>query len=509
MEHVMVAGSFKLKMEENPELDRLFEEYRQIVNELLQTCTEKGITSLSRLHREKYHELRKKYPHLNSMYLSDAMRMALAIYNNFKKRQKRRKTKVDKPAFKKNAILLHRRLFKLDLNSWRFKLTIGKGKRVEANLYHSPYHLKFRNMKQREAYLVKRNNGYFLNVSFIKDVELREPNGKVLAVDLNESNTTFGSPEGITQVETGERDIRTAYYLKRKRIQKKFQLGDYVRFGTPIPEKAKKLLEKYRKRETRRLLALYHRMADKIIEKAKEMDASVIVMENLKYMEKTWRRQKNLKNPKKKLPRELRGRLNRWSFRKFQQIIEYKAKLAGLNVVYVNPKGTSSTCPVCGVKLSPNGHRVLRCPRCGYENDRDVVAVLNLVRRYTEDVGSFPEGSLSTPKAPVKPEMVKGNLHWEEKVATGHVLNSTAFPLFPAHAGGSRYSERAVVEDTKVVIRKVDRARGVKKEAYMRKRRIEITREVDYAPTGPETGSVDFLRPLLEEGGEEEGEENW
>jgi hypothetical protein len=104
-------------------------------------------------------------------------------------------------------------------------------------------------------------------------------------------------------------------------------------------------------------------------------------------------------------------------------------------------------------------------------------------------------------------------------LATRHVLNriaksieenSTTFPLLPAHAGGSKYSERAVIEDTKIVIRKVDRARGVKKEAYMRKRRIEITREVDYAPAGPETGSVDFLRPLLEEGGEgEEGEENW
>lgn len=103
-------------------------------------------------------------------------------------------------------------------------------------------------------------------------------------------------------------------------------------------------------------------------------------------------------------------------------------------------------------------------------------------------------------------------------LATGHVANriaksieenSTTFPLFPAHAGGSRYSERAVIEDTKVVIRKVDRARGVKKEAYMRKRRIEITREVDYVPTGPETGSVDFLRPLLEEHEGEEDGENW
>jgi len=92
--------------------------------------------------------------------------------------------------------------------------------------------------------------------------------------------------------------------------------------------------------------------------------------------------------------KELNGRLNRWSFRKLQNIIEYKAKLVGLNVKYVNAKGTSTLCPVCGEKLSPNGHRKLKC-RCGLEEDRDVVAVKNLLRRYQMDVGAssvHPEG---------------------------------------------------------------------------------------------------------------------
>jgi putative transposase len=323
----------------------------------------------------------------------------------------REKAKVDRPMFKKSSILLHRRLFKLDLSNWRLTVTVGKGKRIDAELYHSYYHLKFRGMRQREAYLVKRINGYFLNVPFVKDVGLREPNGKVLAVDLNENNVTFGASEKeVYKVETGEKAIRTAYYLKRKKIWKKFRLGDYFRFGTPIPEKAKKLLEKYKKRETRRVLALYYKIADKIIEKAKEVDASAIVMENLNHIEKKWRKQKNLKNPEKKKSRELRGRLNRWSFRKLQEIIDYKAKLARLDVIYVNPRGTSSRCPVCGVRLSPNGHRVLKCPRCGYENDRDVIAVLNLVKRYTEDVGSFPRRSiLGEPFYPEGPREIRND----------------------------------------------------------------------------------------------------
>jgi hypothetical protein len=42
-----------------------------------------------------------------------------------------------------------------------------------------------------------------------------------------------------------------------------------------------------------------------------------------------------------------------------------------------------------------------------------------------------------------------------------------------------RRRERAVIEDTKIMIRKVDRRRGIKREAYMRKRRVEITKEVN------------------------------
>nr|WP_248660641.1 transposase [Thermococcus cleftensis] len=75
---------------------------------------------------------------------------------------------------------------------------------------------------------------------------------------------------------------------------------------------------------------------------------------------------------------EMNGRLHRWSFRRLQSIIEYKAKLKGVRVVFVNPAYTSSLCPVCGEKLSPNGHRVLKCSNCGFEADRDVVGSFNI-----------------------------------------------------------------------------------------------------------------------------------
>jgi len=44
--------------------------------------------------------------------------------------------------------------------------------------------------------------------------------------------------------------------------------------------------------------------------------------------------------------------------------------------------------PDMGEKLSPNGYRTVRCPKCGLEGDRDAVAVRNLLRRYRMNVGA-------------------------------------------------------------------------------------------------------------------------
>lgn len=105
-----------------------------------------------------------------------------------------------------------------------------------------------------------------------------------------------------------------------------------------------------------------------------------------------------------RIPENEVERLHRWGFRKFQQILEYKAKLNGVEVVYVNPHKMSSLCPICGRKLSPNGRRRLKCV-CGLVADRDVIGSWNIRLRglrLKTDVGS------SVP--PESPSMSGGRL---------------------------------------------------------------------------------------------------
>ena len=65
----------------------------------------------------------------------------------------------------------------------------------------------------------------------------------------------------------------------------------------------------------------------------------------------------------------------------FIQILSDKAASAGRKVVKVDPRGTSQTCPECGVieakKLS---ERVHSCP-CGFTTDRDVAAAQVILLR--------------------------------------------------------------------------------------------------------------------------------
>jgi len=84
-------------------------------------------------------------------------------------------------------------------------------------------------------------------------VETREPRNFV-GVDLNENNVTLAFPDGFVQIITHEREIRTGYFVKRRRIQRKLKIGGW----------RKELLEKYGKRERNRLNDLYHKLASEL-----------------------------------------------------------------------------------------------------------------------------------------------------------------------------------------------------------------------------------------------------
>jgi IS605 OrfB family transposase len=77
-----------------------------------------------------------------------------------------------------------------------------------------------------------------------------------------------------------------------------------------------------------------------------------------------------------------RATLHSWSFYQLRQYITYKAKLAGIPVILVDPRNTSRTCPACGCidkRNRPNQSSFL-CVKCGHADHADHNAAENIRR---------------------------------------------------------------------------------------------------------------------------------
>jgi len=93
--------------------------------------------------------------------------------------------------------------------------------------------------------------------------------------------------------------------------------------------------------------------------------------------------------------RRFNKKLTHWFYRRIQFSIDYEAGERGLRVARVNPKGSSSKCPRCGSKLVEDGYRTLRCRNCVFTGDRDVIATINLYKRFSSKYSRCGESGVS------------------------------------------------------------------------------------------------------------------
>jgi IS605 OrfB family transposase len=114
-----------------------------------------------------------------------------------------------------------------------------------------------------------------------------------------------------------------------------------------------------------------HRISKRIVEKA-QRTKSGIALEELRGIRGRVRAR-----------RSQRSTLHSWSFHQLRQFVVYKAALAGVPMVFVDPRNTSRTCPKCGCvdkRNRPNRDR-FRCVSCSFAGEADSIAATNICSR--------------------------------------------------------------------------------------------------------------------------------
>jgi len=179
----------------------------------------------------------------------------------------------------------------------------------------------------------------------------------VLGVDLgivNLASTSDGENFSGKNLE----DNRRKFEHRRKNLQKK------------QTKSAKRKLKKISGKQSRFQKHTNHVISKQLVKIAQDT-CRAIALEDLSGIRKAPVRRKQ------------RGKHNNWPFYQLKEFIAYKAKLAGVPVIFVDPKNTSRTCPICGCvdKANRCSQSVFSCIQCGFSANADTNAAVNIAAR--------------------------------------------------------------------------------------------------------------------------------
>ena len=268
------------------------------------------------------------------------------------------------PILQKPCCYINNQNYRLKDNCIEFPVMInGKSKRISVFVKLTDRQKAlFSNAKFGTMRIVTKNHTLVAQIVYeVSEPELKS-DGNVMGVDLGIKcpAVSYCSDGSIKFYGNGRKNkyMRRHYAYLRKKLQ---------------TSKKMKAVKRINDKEQRIMRDIDHKLSHDIVETAVAHNVKVIKLEQLKNIRSTTR--KSRKN---------NHSLHTWSFYRLAQFIEYKAKLAGISVEYVNPAYTSQTCPICGNVHHAND-RNYTC-ECGFHIHRDLLGAMNICNS-TEFVG--------------------------------------------------------------------------------------------------------------------------
>jgi IS605 OrfB family transposase len=314
-------------------------------NAVSEVAWEKRIFKHYDLHHECYHAIREQF----TLSAQVAVRVLGKVADTYKKDKRTKRAFRPHGSIAYDSRILSFKLSKQTVSIWtvdgRKIIPFVAGDRQLALLQH----------QRGESDLVLMNKAFYLYVTCEVDDPTPFEVDDVLGVDLGVVNIAADSDGEIHQGKPVN-NVRVRYSKLRRKLQKK---------GT---KSAKRLLKKRRKREKRFVNDVNHCLSKQLVKKA-ECTERGIALEDLTNIRDRVRARKSQ-----------RLLLHSWSFADLQNKISYKAKRAGVPVVFVNPAYTSQTCPACGCvdKHNRKSQSEFCCVSCGHAAHADTTAAQNI-----------------------------------------------------------------------------------------------------------------------------------
>lgn len=199
----------------------------------------------------------------------------------------------------------------------------------------------------------------------------------VLGVDLGIVNIAVDS-DGMVHSSAQANGLRYRHRRLRQKLQAK------------RTHSARRLLARRSGKEARFAADVNHTVSKRIVATAQGTGRGIAI-EDLKGI----RSRITARRPQ-------RAALHSWSFFQLRSFIDYKACLAGVPLILVDPRNTSRTCPACGNinKANRVSQSAFSCMVCGFSGLADHIAALNIrargraavMRPYVPDAQTIAHG---------------------------------------------------------------------------------------------------------------------
>ncbi|MFX0090008.1 MAG: zinc ribbon domain-containing protein [Candidatus Hodarchaeota archaeon] len=314
-------------------IHHLIDEYLPFVKKVINSLWNHQILAGRFCRKEHYQNIKTS---LTERYKQCAAKQALQIVKSQRKRLKRTKPTVHSPTLELDSRFSKIEEGKNTFDLWvKISILDGRPILIPARRHHhfnSFYNSSWR--MKRSSRLRKTKKGLFLDVFFEKQSPQTKGKGRIVGLDLG--------------------------------FRKLAVLSDGQVIGKGLNETTKR----FHKRKKSHLV-----ISEYINQELKEIDFSdirILVIEGLKNVKKG-KRGKN--------SRYANRLLSHWAYRHALFRLEMLCEENRVQLMSVNPRGTSKACNKCGGKGIRRDERFM-CPECGWKVDADYNAALNIRDRF-------------------------------------------------------------------------------------------------------------------------------